>query len=101
MYSAQLIINGETIDVIKLPNNKLDELVKYFTSLKQVDDEGYPLCPIYKEKVLPTEFNLCSLCDKHSATETYFDHDAQTTKWLNLAQLDALDRANDAKLSKK
>lgn len=36
MYSAQLIINGETIDIVRLPNDKLDELVKYFTSLKEV-----------------------------------------------------------------
>lgn len=33
MYSAQLIINGETIDIKQLPNEKLDELVKYFESL--------------------------------------------------------------------
>lgn len=34
MYNAELIINGETIDVKALPNNVLDELVKYFNNLR-------------------------------------------------------------------
>lgn len=32
-YQAQLIINGETIDIKKLPNEQLDHLVKYFEAL--------------------------------------------------------------------
>lgn len=30
---------------------------------------AFPLCPIYKEQVLPDENDLCSLCGTHSASE--------------------------------
>ena len=34
------------------------------------DDDGFPLCPVYKEKVLPDENDRCSLCRTHSASVT-------------------------------
>lgn len=34
MYNAELIINGETVDVKRLPVSVLDELVKYFEGLE-------------------------------------------------------------------
>lgn len=36
-------------------------------ALHGVDDEGYPLCPTYGEKVMPDEHGNCSLCNKHVA----------------------------------
>lgn len=36
-------------------------------ALVDLDDEGFPLCPEYKEKVLPDEKGNCSLCGKHKA----------------------------------
>lgn len=45
------------------------------------DDEGFPLCNVYKEKVLPDEDDLCSLCAMHSASVTW------NTKWATLEQL--------------
>lgn len=45
------------------------------------DDEGYPLCNVYKEKVLPDENDLCSLCHQHSASVTW------NNKWATLEQL--------------
>jgi hypothetical protein len=45
------------------------------------DDEGYPLCPIYKEKVLPDEQDLCSMCHQHSASVTWGN------SWATLEQL--------------
>lgn len=50
----------------------------------------YPKCPKYQEEVLPNENDLCSLCSQHSASATYFDHDTQEVRWLNLKQLEAL-----------
>ena len=46
------------------------------------DDEGYPLCNIYREKVLPDEDDLCSLCHQHSASVTW------NNKWATLEQLE-------------
>ena len=40
-----------------------------FNKMNQ-DDEGYPLCSVYKEKVLPNERDMCSLCNMHSAYVT-------------------------------
>ena len=34
MYNAELIINGETIDIKRLTNVTLDKLVEYFESLE-------------------------------------------------------------------
>ncbi len=45
------------------------------------DDEGYPLCNVYREKVLPDEDDLCSLCAMHSASVTW------NNKWATLEQL--------------
>ena len=45
------------------------------------DGEGFPLCNIYKEKVLPDENDLCSLCHMHSASVTW------NGKWATLEQL--------------
>lgn len=65
-----------------------------------MDDEGFPLCPEWKEKVLPDEDDLCSLCGKHSASQTYFDHDTQALKWYNLAQLKTIkEHGNDKALA--
>ncbi|MFA5048618.1 MAG: hypothetical protein WC516_06360 [Patescibacteria group bacterium] len=33
------------------------------------DNEGFPLCPKYGEKVLPDENDKCSLCGCHSASK--------------------------------
>ena len=46
------------------------------------DESGYPLCPVYKEKVLPDEKDLCSLCGQHSASTTV------NSEWATLKQLD-------------
>lgn len=43
--------------------------------------EGFPLCNIYKEPVLPDEDDLCSLCRMHSASVTW------NGKWATLEQL--------------
>lgn len=51
-----------------------------FNKLNQ-DDEGYPLCSVYKEKVLPDEQDLCSLCGQHSASVTW------NNGWASLEQL--------------
>lgn len=45
------------------------------------DDEGFPLCHVYKIKVLPDEDDLCSLCHMHSASVTW------NNKWATLEQL--------------
>ena len=45
------------------------------------DDEGFPLCNVYREKVLPDENDLCSLCHMHSASVTW------NNKWATLEQL--------------
>jgi hypothetical protein len=46
------------------------------------DDTGYPLCSVYKEKVLPDEQGLCSLCHMHSASITWGN------KWATLKQIE-------------
>ena len=35
------------------------------TRKQQLDDDGFPLCPKYKAKVLPDENGMCSLCGEH------------------------------------
>lgn len=59
-----------------------------FTPQRGYDEDGFPLCPKYQEKVLPDEDDLCSLCSLHSASEMYFDHDTQSEKYLNIKQLE-------------
>lgn len=45
------------------------------------DDAGFPLCSVYREKVLPDESDLCSLCRSHSASVL------QGNRWATLEQL--------------
>lgn len=51
--------------------------------MDKLDDQGYPLCPVYSEKVLPDEDDLCSLCGEHSASQLYGNG------WANLKQIKA------------
>ncbi len=72
---------GGRLKVFK--NSEGEEFLSKSTFAKMNDDgEGSPLCNIYKEKVLPDENDLCSLCHMHSASVTW------NGKWATLEQLE-------------
>lgn len=58
-----------------------EEFLSKSTFGKLNNYEGFPLCNIYKEPVLPDENDLCSLCHMHSASVTW------NGKWATLEQL--------------
>lgn len=71
---------GGKLKMFKMSEGKEFLSTKTYNLLNR-DAEGFPLCPIYKEVVLPDENDLCSLCATHSASVTV------GTEWATLAQL--------------
>lgn len=72
--------DGEVEKVFKMSEAEEFLSKKTFSTLNR-DDEGFPLCNVHKEKVLPDENDLCSLCAMHSASVTW------NNKWATLEQL--------------
>lgn len=71
---------GGVAKVFKMP--EAEEFLSKDTFYKMnKDNEGFPLCNVYREKVLPDENDLCSLCAMHSASVTV------NNKWATLEEL--------------
>lgn len=68
--NANYATEGGRVKVFKMTDAE-DFLDKWTFGRYNMDDEGFPLCNVYKEKVLPDEDDLCSLCHQHSASVTW------------------------------